>query len=173
MSAATTAARVSGTIRRTSDLTDADYERAIGVMVRHQRVSTSLVQRELGLVYNAAAKLVERAEAEGIVTRPNEVGARFLAARKTPPPLDDGVWQTEQRVSNVQQPDGRWHWVNSCDGTHVFVERWEADERVEMAECATFFAGYEAGEADASSPTDLSPHTLREIEEADADRRKA
>ncbi|AGT07923.1 DNA translocase FtsK [Paracoccus aminophilus] len=70
---------VCGTINRTADL-DADYERAIGIMIRANRVSTSFVSRSMGIGYNAAARLVERAEADGIVTRPNEVGKRSLAA---------------------------------------------------------------------------------------------
>ena len=64
--------------RRTGDLTEADYDRAIGIMVRTKRASTSFLQRELGLAYNAAAKLMERAEADGFVSRPNEVGKRHV-----------------------------------------------------------------------------------------------
>lgn len=67
-------------IRRTGDLTEADYDRAIGIMVRTKRASTSFLQRKIGLAYNAAAKLMERAEADGFVSKPDAVGKRHVAA---------------------------------------------------------------------------------------------
>lgn len=66
--------------RRTGNLTEADYDRAIGIIVRTKRASTSFLQREMGLAYNAAAKLMERAEADGFVSRPDAVGKRHVAA---------------------------------------------------------------------------------------------
>lgn len=65
-----------GAMKRTSDLTDADYERAIGILIRSQRASTSHLQRRMNIGYNAAAKLIECAEDDGIVSRPNDVGKR-------------------------------------------------------------------------------------------------
>lgn len=64
--------------RRTGDLTEADYDRAIGLMVRTKRASTSFLQREIGLAYKAATKLMERAEADGFVSRPNVAGKRHV-----------------------------------------------------------------------------------------------
>lgn len=75
-----TALQPAETIRRTGDLTEADYDRAIGIMVRTKRASTSFLQREIGLTYNAAAKLMERAEADGFVSKPDAVGKRHVAA---------------------------------------------------------------------------------------------
>lgn len=71
--------RCEGQIIRTGDLTDAHYERAIGVIFRANRASTSHIQRELGLGYNAAAKLIERAETDGFVSRPDELGKRHIS----------------------------------------------------------------------------------------------
>lgn len=52
------------------------YEQAVGVLVLSQRASTSFLQRRLGIAYQAAARYMERAEQEGIVSRPNSVGKR-------------------------------------------------------------------------------------------------
>jgi S-DNA-T family DNA segregation ATPase FtsK/SpoIIIE len=54
------------------------YERAVGVMITHQKVSTSYIQRKLGISYNKARILVERAEKAGIVAPPNYVGKREI-----------------------------------------------------------------------------------------------
>jgi S-DNA-T family DNA segregation ATPase FtsK/SpoIIIE len=54
------------------------YERAVGVMITHQKVSTSYIQRRLGIGYNKARILVERAEKAGIVAPPNYVGKREI-----------------------------------------------------------------------------------------------
>jgi S-DNA-T family DNA segregation ATPase FtsK/SpoIIIE len=62
-------------VRSTYDEEDA-YLSAVGVMVTHGRVSTSYIQRKLGIGYNKAAKLVERAEAGGIISACNHVGKR-------------------------------------------------------------------------------------------------
>ncbi|MEE3071749.1 MAG: DNA translocase FtsK [Pseudomonadota bacterium] len=64
------------------------YQRAVGLMVLSNRVSTSFIQRELGIDYNAAARLVERAEDDGIAAQPNEVGKRELLAKPQRPEVD-------------------------------------------------------------------------------------
>jgi DNA segregation ATPase FtsK/SpoIIIE, S-DNA-T family len=64
---------------------DEQYERAVGIMVVQQRASTSFLQRHLGIGYNAAARLMERAEDQGIVARPNYVGKREVLLKPTPP----------------------------------------------------------------------------------------
>ena len=63
-------------VKRTFDLADADYERAIGILVLHQKASTSYLQRTMRLGYNAAASLMERAEKEGFVSRATNTGKR-------------------------------------------------------------------------------------------------
>ena len=66
-------------------MAEADYDRAIGIMVRTQRASTSFLQREIGVANNAAARLMERAEAEGIVSKPDAVGKRHVAIAPAAP----------------------------------------------------------------------------------------
>lgn len=56
------------------------YQRAVGLMVVKGIVSTSFLQRELQIGYNAAARLIERAEGDGIAAKPNAVGKRELLA---------------------------------------------------------------------------------------------
>lgn len=60
---------------------EAQYERAVGILVLTGRGSTSLIQRKLGICYNDAARLVERAEIEGILSAPDHVGKREVMAR--------------------------------------------------------------------------------------------
>jgi DNA segregation ATPase FtsK/SpoIIIE, S-DNA-T family len=60
---------------------DEKYEQAVGLLVLTGRGSTSFIQRKMGLGYNAACRLIERAEAEGILAKPNRVGEREVLAR--------------------------------------------------------------------------------------------
>jgi len=52
------------------------YDRAIDLVVREGKCSTSFIQRYLMIGYNRAARLVERMEAEGVVGKANHVGKR-------------------------------------------------------------------------------------------------
>jgi S-DNA-T family DNA segregation ATPase FtsK/SpoIIIE len=54
------------------------YDQAVAVVVRDRKASTSYVQRRLGIGYNRAASLIERMEAEGVVSRPNHSGKREI-----------------------------------------------------------------------------------------------
>lgn len=53
-----------------------DYRRAVQVVAESQRASTSYIQRQLRIGYNAAARHIERMEKEGIVSPPDHVGRR-------------------------------------------------------------------------------------------------
>ena len=52
------------------------YQIAVGIMVIGGRVSTSYLQRKLTIGYNKAARLIERAEADGIISGPSHIGKR-------------------------------------------------------------------------------------------------
>ncbi|WP_445242148.1 DNA translocase FtsK [Methylovirgula sp. 4M-Z18] len=54
------------------------YERAVKVILRDKKCSTSYIQRRLGIGYNRAASLVERMEKEGLVGPANHVGKREI-----------------------------------------------------------------------------------------------
>ena len=56
--------------------TDELYDQAVSIVLREQRASTSFVQRHLQIGYNRAARLIERMEAEGVVSGPDRVGKR-------------------------------------------------------------------------------------------------
>lgn len=67
---------------------DKKYEAAVAILILSGRASTAFLQREMGVSYKVAASFMERAEAEGVVSRPNVVGKReVLAGRllRTPP----------------------------------------------------------------------------------------
>ncbi len=62
-------------------LGDALYGQAVAVVCRERKASTSFVQRHLQIGYNRAARIIERMEAEGIVSPANHVGKREVLAR--------------------------------------------------------------------------------------------
>lgn len=54
------------------------YREAINVVRRDKRASTSYIQRKLRIGYNRAASLIERMEAEGLVSPANHAGKREI-----------------------------------------------------------------------------------------------
>ena len=57
------------------------YDSAVAVVCRERKASTSFVQRHLQIGYNRAARIVERMEAEGVISRANHAGKREVLAR--------------------------------------------------------------------------------------------
>ena len=55
---------------------DALYNQAVQVVARDGKASTSYLQRKLAIGYNSAAKLIERMENEGLISRADHVGRR-------------------------------------------------------------------------------------------------
>ena len=58
------------------------FDKAVAIVARDQKVSTSYVQRQLGIGYNKAANIVERMEAEGMISAPNSKGRREVLLPK-------------------------------------------------------------------------------------------
>jgi len=52
------------------------YDKALAVVARDKKASTSYIQRRLQIGYNRAASLIERMEQEGVVSSPNHKGVR-------------------------------------------------------------------------------------------------
>ena len=52
------------------------YDRAVAVICQHRKASTSFIQRHLQIGYNRAARIIERMEADGLVSEANHVGKR-------------------------------------------------------------------------------------------------
>ncbi|RYD46012.1 MAG: DNA translocase FtsK, partial [Sphingomonadales bacterium] len=52
------------------------FRRATQLVAESQKASTSWLQRQLRVGYNSAARLIERMEREGLVSRPDHVGRR-------------------------------------------------------------------------------------------------
>lgn len=52
------------------------YRRAVQLVAESQKASTSWLQRQLRVGYNSAARLIERMEKDGLVSRPDHVGRR-------------------------------------------------------------------------------------------------
>ena len=60
------------------DDTDELYDKAVKVVMKDRKCSTSYIQRRLSVGYNRAASLVERMEQEGLVGPANHVGKREI-----------------------------------------------------------------------------------------------
>lgn len=54
------------------------YDRAVALVLRDKKASTSYVQRRLSIGYNRAADLIERMEREGLISAPNATGRREI-----------------------------------------------------------------------------------------------
>src|SRR3954447_11177351 len=54
------------------------YDKAVTIVLRHRKASTSYIQRRLQIGYNRAASLMERMEKEGIVGPANHAGKREI-----------------------------------------------------------------------------------------------
>jgi S-DNA-T family DNA segregation ATPase FtsK/SpoIIIE len=59
---------------------DALYDKAVAVVLRDRKASTSYIQRRLQIGYNRAASLIERMEQEGVVGAANHAGKRDILA---------------------------------------------------------------------------------------------
>jgi DNA segregation ATPase FtsK/SpoIIIE, S-DNA-T family len=57
------------------------YDRAVALVCRERKASTSFVQRHLQIGYNRAARIIERMEQEGVVSAANHVGKREVLGR--------------------------------------------------------------------------------------------
>lgn len=54
------------------------FDKAVEIVARDRKVSTSYIQRQLRIGYNRAADLVDRMEREGMVSAPDHVGRRKI-----------------------------------------------------------------------------------------------
>ena len=57
------------------------FDQAVDVVARHQKASTSFLQRQLKIGYNRAANLIEEMEEQGMISRANHVGKREIFLR--------------------------------------------------------------------------------------------
>ncbi|HEX4695377.1 DNA translocase FtsK [Sphingomonas sp.] len=66
---------------------DQQYRGAIQLVCESQKASTSWLQRQMRIGYNSAARLIERMEKDGIVSRPDHVGRREVLRDRDGNPL--------------------------------------------------------------------------------------
>jgi DNA segregation ATPase FtsK/SpoIIIE, S-DNA-T family len=69
------------------------YDRAVNIVLRDRKCSTSYIQRRLSVGYNKAASLVERMEKEGVVGPANHSGKREILVGGG---VDRGAFSVEQ-----------------------------------------------------------------------------
>lgn len=60
------------------DSGDELYDRAIHLVLTERKASTSFIQRHLQIGYNRAARLIDKMEAEGVISGANHVGKRDI-----------------------------------------------------------------------------------------------
>ncbi|MEL6745419.1 MAG: FtsK/SpoIIIE domain-containing protein, partial [Pseudomonadota bacterium] len=57
---------------------DDPYDKAVAIVLRDRKVSTSYIQRRLSIGYNRAASLIERMEQDGLISPANHAGKREI-----------------------------------------------------------------------------------------------
>jgi S-DNA-T family DNA segregation ATPase FtsK/SpoIIIE len=55
---------------------DDTYDKALAIVARDRKATISYIQRRLEIGYNRAARVIERMEEEGVISRPNHKGLR-------------------------------------------------------------------------------------------------
>ena len=65
-----------------SDSGDELYDKAVSIVCREKKASTSFIQRHLQIGYNRAARIIEQMESEGVVSPANHVGRREVLVGK-------------------------------------------------------------------------------------------
>ncbi len=65
-----------------NDLEDISYKHALAFIQEVNMVSISKIQRSLRIGYNHAARLIERMEIDGFVSKPEPNGSRQLLIRQ-------------------------------------------------------------------------------------------
>ncbi|HVZ68620.1 MAG TPA: DNA translocase FtsK 4TM domain-containing protein [Rhizomicrobium sp.] len=54
------------------------YDRALAIVARERKATTSYIQRRLQIGYNRAARIIERMEQENVLSKPNHKGVREI-----------------------------------------------------------------------------------------------
>ena len=54
------------------------YDKAVAIITREGKVSTSFIQRHLQIGYNRAARIVEEMERQGVISQANSAGKRQI-----------------------------------------------------------------------------------------------
>ena len=65
-----------------SDNNDELYSKAVEIIIKQQKVSTSYVQRYLQIGYNRAARIIEKMEEDGIISEANNAGKRHVLKKE-------------------------------------------------------------------------------------------
>ncbi len=65
------------------------YDQAVSIVLRERKASTSFLQRHLKIGYNRAASLIDRMEAERLISSANHVGKREVLVKSNTSEYDD------------------------------------------------------------------------------------
>jgi DNA segregation ATPase FtsK/SpoIIIE, S-DNA-T family len=73
----------------TGESSDDLYDQAVSIVLRERKASTSFLQRHLKIGYNRAASLIDRMEAERLISQANHVGKREVLVTSNTGDYDD------------------------------------------------------------------------------------
>jgi S-DNA-T family DNA segregation ATPase FtsK/SpoIIIE len=65
-----------------SNNNDELYSKAVEIVIKQQKVSTSYIQRYLQIGYNRAARIIEKMEDDGIISEANNAGKRHVLKKQ-------------------------------------------------------------------------------------------
>tara|TARA_B100001057_G_scaffold136908_1_gene136540 strand:+ start:5640 stop:7877 length:2238 start_codon:yes stop_codon:yes gene_type:complete len=65
-----------------SNNSDELYNKAVEIIIKQQKVSTSYIQRYLQIGYNRAARIIEKMEEDGIISEANNAGKRHVLKKE-------------------------------------------------------------------------------------------
>lgn len=72
------AAEAGGSVLDGDDEANTLYDKAVAIVLRDRKASTSYIQRQLRIGYNRAADLIDQMEAEGVISAPGHTGKREI-----------------------------------------------------------------------------------------------
>lgn len=119
---------------------DQVFDQARDLVLNDNRASTSYIQRKLGIGYNRAATIMERLEAEGVVTKADKNGKRKVIRNddknQTDTALDIVQEPVQEAAPQRVTPEGNRILESQTEASKAAEEDWRAkyDEEVAAAE---------------------------------------
>lgn len=128
------------------------FAEAVRVVRDSGRVSASFIQRSLAIGYNRAARIVERMEAEGVVSPANNVGKRDI--------LDQPALSSEK--AHMEAADRRGHKKPPMKNTPEDQQVTERAYGVAAGELRQFIEQYEHMESEKKEAADRQKELMAE-----------
>ena len=138
---------------------DGDHERyrkAVVIVLSERKCSTSFIQRKLVIGYNAAARIVERMEEEGIVSKPDHIGKREIL-KSAPDAIEQAAEDTRSKMEEKARK-GRAPMKEDAD----FRDHNDQSYRVTARELRQFIERFERLEVEKKDIADQQKEVMAE-----------